>query len=252
MDNGEGFVVMVTRTVLVVDDDQAIVDLMRDFLENEEFAAESACNAGEALNVLRSTAVDCIILDIMMPGQNGFELCRQIRQTSDVPILFLSARDDDIDKIRGLGLGADDYIVKTASPAEVVARVKAVLRRFGSSASARSAVLNYGRLVIDLAAREVRVGGEIVSFTPKEYELLCLFAGRPRQVFTYEYLLNNFWEGVGDKHTIRVHVARIRDKIERDVNHPEYISNVWGVGYRFEGTVQDGTGHGGTEHGGAV
>ncbi len=240
------------RNILVVDDDKSIVELMRDFLEYEGFYVEQAFSVKDAVNILNTSHIDCVLLDIMMPGQNGFELCRQIRQTSDVPILFLSARDDDIDKIRGLGLGADDYIVKTASPAEVVARVNAVLRRFGSSASARSAVLNYGRLVIDLAAREVRVGGEIVSFTPKEYELLCLFAGRPRQVFTYESLLNNFWEGVGDKHTIRVHVARIRDKIERDVNHPEYISNVWGVGYRFEGTVQDGTGHGGTEHGGAV
>jgi DNA-binding response OmpR family regulator len=223
------------QTVLVVDDDEAIVDLMRDFLENDGFHVEVAYDAHQALSVLRDKPVDCIILDVMMPGQNGFELCRQVRTQSDVPILFLSARDDDVDKIRGLGLGGDDYIVKTASPAEVVARVKAVLRRYRSSQGARKTILNYGRLQLDVSAREVLVDGQEVSLTPKEYDLLRLFAEHPRQVFTYDDLLEKFWGGVGDKHTVRVHIARIREKIEIDANNPQYIVNVWGVGYRFEG-----------------
>ncbi|MFB5191399.1 response regulator transcription factor [Alicyclobacillus fastidiosus] len=222
------------QTVLVVDDDETIVELMRDYLENDGFCVRAAYDTQQALSLLRDEQVHCILLDVMMPGQNGFELCRQIRTGSDVPILFLSARDDDVDKIRGLGLGGDDYIVKTASPAEVVARVKAVLRRFGLH-SPRQTVLNYGRLELDLSARIVRVEGQDVSLTPKEYDLLRLFAEHPRQVFPYERLLDLFWGGVGDKHTIRVHIARIREKIERDPNNPLYIVNVWGVGYRFEG-----------------
>lgn len=221
-------------TVLVVDDDKSIVDLMRDFLENDGFLVEKAYDTSQALSLLQQKQVDCIILDIMMPGQSGFDLCRQIRTTNDVPILFLSARDDDMNKIRGLGLGGDDYIVKTASPAEVVARVRAVLRRYSTQQGARVQTLNYGRLVLELSAREVRVDGKEISFTPREYELLCLFAEHPRQVFTYEHLLETFWSGVGDKHTVRVHISRIREKIEVDPNNPQYIVNVWGVGYRFE------------------
>lgn len=225
----------IIRTVLVVDDDESIVELMRDFLENEGFCVESATDATTALAVLRRTSIDCMLLDVMMPGQSGFELCREIRAESEIPILFLSARDDDVNKIRGLGLGGDDYIVKTASPAEVIARVKAVLRRYGREEQPRQTLLDYGRLTFDFTAHDVKVDGQSVPLTPKEYDLLCLFAEHPRQVFTYDYLLENFWDGIGDKHTIRVHIARIREKIERDLNHPEFIVNVWGVGYRFEG-----------------
>jgi DNA-binding response OmpR family regulator len=223
------------RTVMVVDDDRAIADLMRDYLEDEGYGVEVAGNAAEAMDTLRRTRVDCVILDIMMPGQNGFELCREIRRTSDIPVLFLSARGDDVDKIRGLGLGGDDYIVKSATPAEVVARVKAVLRRYGGRADGRDAVLDFGRFIIDVRAHEVRVEGRPVSFTPKEFDLLCFFAEHPRQVFTYDQLLERFWGGVGDKHTVTVHVGRIREKIEADPNRPAFLINVWGVGYRFEG-----------------
>lgn len=226
------------QTILVVDDDPSIVDLMRDFLENDGFKVETANDASGALTVLKSTSIDCIILDIMMPGQSGFDLCRQIRTSSDVPILFLSARDDDVNKIRGLGLGGDDYIVKTASPAEVVARVRAVLRRYSGQQGNRVMTLKYGRLELDLTAREVSVDEQEISFTPREFELLQLLAEHPRQVFTYEHLLDTFWNGVGDKHTVRVHISRIREKIEEDANNPQYIVNVWGVGYRFEGIPQ--------------
>ncbi|MBA4541517.1 MULTISPECIES: response regulator transcription factor [Thermoactinomyces] len=223
------------QTVLVVDDDKAIVELMRDFLEDEGFRVEEAYDAEEALRILRHSTVECVLLDVMMPGRSGFELCREIRRTSDVPILFLSARGEDVDKIRGLGIGGDDYIVKSATPVEVVARVKAVLRRYGKQRIPQAAVRRFGHLTLDVRAHEVRVNGHPVSLTPKEFETLLLLAEHPRQVFTYEQLLDRFWDGVGDKHTVIVHMGRIREKIEADPNHPRLIVNVWGVGYRFEG-----------------
>ncbi|RJE91339.1 DNA-binding response regulator [Paenibacillus sp. 1011MAR3C5] len=223
------------QTVLVVDDDRSIVELLRDFLEHEQFNVITACDADHAWGLFQQHEVDCIVLDIMMPGENGFELCRRLRKDSDVPVLFLSARSDDVDKIRGLTLGGDDYIVKTASPGEIVARVKAVLRRTSTRKSAAESILDYGRLRIHLTAREVTVNGEIAVLTPKEYDLLRLFAEHPRQVFSYEQLLDKFWDGVGDKHTIRVHLSRLREKIEVDPNQPQLLVNVWGVGYRFEG-----------------
>ncbi|WP_425430051.1 response regulator transcription factor [Cohnella massiliensis] len=230
-----GIAVNGRQTVLVVDDDRSIVELMRDFLENDGFRVMTAFDAEEALALFREAAVDCLVADVMMPGQDGFELCRKIRAVSDVPILFLSARDDDVHKIRGLGLGGDDYIVKTASPGEVVARVKAVLRRYGHARNAAPRVLNYGRMQLNFDTREVLVDGEPVALTPKEYDLLRLLSEHPRQVFTYDQLLERLWEGVGDKHTVRVHIARLREKIETDPNEPLYLTNVWGVGYRFEG-----------------
>ncbi len=225
----------VLNTILVVDDDQSIVELLRDFLENENFHVITACDTAQALTVFQQSSIHCIVLDIMMPGQNGFELCRRIRAESNVPILFLSARSDDVDKIRGLTLGGDDYIVKTASPGEIVARVKAVLRRIGTQQTSTVKVLDFGRIKLDLSTREVFVDRRNVSLTPKEYELLRLFAQHPRQVFTYDQLLTKFWDGVGDKHTIRVHLSRLREKIELDPDQPQYLTNVWGVGYRFEG-----------------
>jgi DNA-binding response OmpR family regulator len=223
------------RSVLVVDDDPTIVALMRDFLEADGFRVEGALNAREAQAVLDRTPVDCVLLDVMLPGESGFELARRLRRTCEVPILFLSARGEDVDKIRGLGLGGDDYIVKSATPAEVVARVKAVLRRTGRGEPAEGAILDFGRLVLDVRAREVKVDGELVPFTPKEFDLLWLLAERPRQVFTYELLLDRLWDGIGDRHTVTVHIGRIREKIEPDPNNPRYIVTVWGVGYRFEG-----------------
>jgi len=223
------------HTVLVVDDDKSIVELLRDFLEMDGFQVLTAFDASQALAVFLEQTIDCMILDIMMPGQNGFELCRQVREKSNVPILFLSARSDDVNKIRGLSIGGDDYIVKTASPGEIVARVKAVLRRSYTLQERKSKVLNYGTLTLDLTAREVWSDRKLVSLTPKEYELLRLFAEHPNFVFTYDQLLEKFWDGVGDKHTVRVHLSRLREKIEIDPNHPQFLINVWGIGYRFKG-----------------
>jgi DNA-binding response OmpR family regulator len=221
--------------ILVVDDDHSIVELLRDFFEYENFHVITACDADQAWAVFQQSPIHCIVLDIMMPGQDGFELCRRIRAKSDVPILFLSARSDDVDKIRGLTLGGDDYIVKSASPAEIVARVKAVLRRSASHQQWDERILDFGRLKFNLSTREVIVDGKNVVLTPKEYELLRLFAEHPRHVFSYEQLLAKFWDGVGDRHTIRVHLGRLREKIEPDPNQPQYLINVWGIGYRFEG-----------------
>ncbi|MCM3549550.1 response regulator transcription factor [Alkalihalobacillus clausii] len=226
---------MNAKTILVVDDDQSIADLLRDFLENDHFYVLTASNTEEAWEAFQQSAVDCLILDIMMPGENGFAFCRRIRTKSDVPILFLSARSADVDKIRGLTLGGDDYIVKTASPGEIVARVKAVLRRSASNQPPTETILDFGRLTLNLTTRELAVDGKNVMLTPKEYELLRLFLEHPRHVFSYDQLLDKLWDGVGDKHTVRVHLSRLREKIEADPNDPQYIVNVWGIGYRFEG-----------------
>lgn len=220
---------MVTPTILIVDDDERILQLLRDFFEYDGFQVETARGTNEARQVYESA--DCIILDIMMTGQSGFDFCREVRQHNDVPILFLSARSSDVDKIRGLTLGGDDYIVKTATPGEIVARVKAVLRR----TSPQQRKIAYGAFELNFSTREVFVNGREISLSPKEYDLLTLLAEHPRQVFTYEHLISTLWDGIGDKSTIRVQINRIREKIEEDPDKPRYIVNIWGVGYRFEG-----------------
>ncbi|MGH2531237.1 MAG: response regulator transcription factor [Thermomicrobiales bacterium] len=222
-------------TVLVVDDEEDIVTLMRDFLEAEGYTVETAIDGPTALAALQNTPVDCVLLDVMMPGQSGFEVLRKIRARGDVPVLFLSARQEDSDKIRGLGLGADDYVVKSATPAEVVARIKAVLRRVRRGEAPPPALLDFDRLVIDVRARDVRVAGEPVTLTAREFDLLQLLAEHPRQVFTRDQLFERLWGPYGDRHTLTVHVGRLREKIEEDPAHPRYITTVWGVGYRFEG-----------------
>lgn len=224
-------------TVLVVDDQEDIVDLMRDFLEAEGYAVVTALEGGAALNILRHQTVDVVLLDVMMPGQSGFEVVRRIREMGNVPVLFLSAKQDDSDKIRGLGLGADDYIVKSASPGEVIARIKAVLRRTRRGEQAPPATLDFGRLSIDVRAHEVRIDGKAVPFTAREFELLHLLAEHPRQVFTRDQLYERFWGEYGDRHTLTVHIGRLREKIEDDPAHPKLIVTVWGVGYRFEGDL---------------
>ncbi|HZS86871.1 MAG TPA: response regulator transcription factor [Chloroflexota bacterium] len=232
-------------TVLVVDDEEGIVELMRDFLEVDGFAVRAARDGAEALAVLSRERVDCLLLDVMMPGASGFEVCRRLREapeTAGVPILFLSARDGDSDKIRGLRLGADDYVVKSATPDEIVARVHAVLRRSSARTAppqaADDGVLDFGRLVIDTRAHEVRIGGEVVPMPAREFALLRLFAEHPRQVFSRDRLFELGWDSYGDKSTVTTHIRRLREKIEEDPANPRYIVTVWGVGYRFEGVRQ--------------
>lgn len=222
-------------TVLVVDDEPDIIELMRDFLEAAGHTVVSAPDGPAAFMLLDRQPVDCVLLDLMLPGMSGYDILRRLRETSNVPVLILSARQEDSDKIRGLGLGADDYIVKNATPAEVVARVKAVLRRSRREEPSAPNVLDYGRLKIDLQAREIQVDGQAVPFTAREFDLLQLLAEHPRQVFTRDALFERFWGEYGDRHTLTVHIGRLREKIEETPAQPKYIVTVWGVGYRFEG-----------------
>jgi DNA-binding response OmpR family regulator len=225
-------------TVLVVDDAPEITEILRDYLEADGFTVITAGDGGRAVAVITAEPVDCVLLDVMMPGASGFEVCRQIRETSQVPVLFLTARDTDTDKLRGLGLG-DDYIVKTASPAEIVARVKTVLRRArtaqrAGSGSGDGQVLDFGRFQLDLPAHEVRLDGKAVPVTAREFALLRLLAEHPRRVFPRDELFERIWGTYGDQGTVWVHIRRLREKIERDPARPELITTVRGVGYRFE------------------
>jgi DNA-binding response OmpR family regulator len=218
--------------VLVVEDEPEIAALMRDFLEADGFGVLLAADAEKAVEALRA-APDCVLLDVMLPGPSGFELCRDIRSASDIPVLFLSARGGDADKLRGLGLGADDYIVKSATPAEVVARVRAVLRRSGASRG--TGPLRFGGLEVDLAAHEVHVAGRPVRMTAREFELLRVFIQHPRQVFSREQLFGLVWGSHGDRSAVSVYISRLREKIGDDPADPRYIVTVWGAGYRFDG-----------------
>jgi len=219
--------------VLVVDDDPEIRELMRDCLEADGFAVAMAPDADAAQREMARGPVDCVLLDVMMPQRSGFELCRAIRRTSPVPVLFLSARDTDADKLRGLGLGADDYVVKSATPAEVVARIRAVLRR-AAPGPVPPPARRYGRLEIDPATREVLVDGVPVALTAKEFDLLELLSARPRVVHTREQILDRVWGYPGGSHSVTVLVSRLREKLEPDPTDPRHIRTVRGIGYRFE------------------
>jgi two-component system, OmpR family, response regulator len=229
-------------SILIVDDEAGIVELMRDFLEVDGFRVLCARDGDEALAALAHDTVDCMLLDVMMPGMTGFEVLRRVRESSTVPTLFLSAKDGDSDKIRGLRLGGDDYVVKSATPDEVVARVHAVLRRSQAGPAAHSGtdegVLDFGRLAIDVPAHEVRVDGAPVNMPAREFVLLRLFAEHPRQVFSRDQLFDCCWDSFGDRSTVTTHIRRLREKIEEDPSHPRYLVTVWGVGYRFEGVRQ--------------
>jgi DNA-binding response OmpR family regulator len=219
-------------TVLVVEDEPEIVGLLTDFLAVEGFGVLAAGDAAGAIAVLEDAGVDCVLLDVMLPGGSGFDVCRRIRERSDVPLLFLSARGEDSDKLRGLALGADDYIVKSATPAEVVARVKAVLRR--SEAGGSTTRRRFGRLEVDLAAHEALVDDEPVVLTAREFELLTLFVEHPRQVLTREQIFERVWGSWGDRSTVAIYVRKLRDKLEVDPRRPQLLVTVWGVGYRFD------------------
>ncbi|HWI75211.1 MAG TPA: response regulator transcription factor [Baekduia sp.] len=227
-------------TVLVVEDEPDIVALLRDFLSVAGFGVATAGGPQAALRALDAERVDCVLLDVMLPGGSGFDLCRQIREQSDVPLLFLTARGDDSDKLRGLGLGADDYIVKSATPAEVVARVKAVLRRApgnGAGGGGAPGVLRFGELAIDLAAHEVTLAGRRVRMTAREFELLRVFAAHPRQVLGRDQLFELLWGSWGDRSAVSVYVRKLREKLEADPAQPQLLVTVWGVGYRFDPPV---------------
>ena len=215
-------------TVLLVEDEPEIVGLLSDFLAVEGFGVVSAATPDAAIDLLADDVV-AVVVDVMLPGGSGFDVCRRIREDSDVPVLFLSARGEDEDKLRGLALGADDYIVKSATPAEVIARVKAVLRR---SAPRNPHRRKYGRYTLDRAAHEVTADGRAIALTAREFELLALFADHPRQVLTREQIFERVWGDWGDRSAVAVYVRRLREKLD-----PELFVTVWGVGYRFDPPV---------------
>lgn len=226
--------------ILIIEDDEAISDLQKDYLELSDFEV-AVENEGEAgLDRALSEDFDLFILDLMLPGMDGFEICKRIREIKDTPILMVSAKKEDIDKIRGLGLGADDYITKPFSPSELVARVKAHLARYerliGSKHTEENDVINIRGLRIDKTARRVWVHGEEKQLTTKEFELLTFLAEHPNHVFSKEELFKHIWnmDSIGDIATVTVHIKKIREKIEIDTSSPQFIETIWGVGYRFK------------------
>lgn len=228
------------KRILIIEDDIAIAELERDYLEINGFEIEIATDGDMGLKLACSKEFDLILLDLMLPYKNGFELCREIRKQSDIPILMVTAKKESIDKIRGLGLGADDYIVKPFDPAELVARVKAHLSRYDRLTSVDKPTslpeIVVGKLRILPKAWRVYVGDEEVRLTSREFELLLFLATNPNIVFTKDNLFNSIWgqEAMGDVATVIVHINRLREKIEEDSSNPSYIETVWGAGYRFK------------------
>ena len=228
-----------TETILVVDDEPSIREVMSLYLSRDGFEVLTAGDGNEALQLARTAKPDLILLDVMLPYRSGLEITQILRGERGVPIILLTARTDEVDRINGLELGADDYVVKPFSPREVVARVRAVLRRSSSveRADATSSPVQIGVFKIHPAERLVKVDDIPVDLTATEFELLHFMAQRPRQVFTRAQLLDNVWgtEFVADESTVTVHVRRLREKIESDPSKPAYVQTVWGVGYRFDG-----------------
>ena len=228
------------KRILIVEDDQSIAELERDYLEIAGYAVVICANGAKGLDLIRTQAFDLILLDIMLPGIDGFDILRHVRSELDIPILLVSARREDVDKIRGLGLGADDYITKPFSPGELVARVNAHIgrmdrlrQRFDGGASAPGITVR--GLEIQKDSRRVFLQGKEIALAQKEFELLLFLIQNPNKVFDREELFNRIWglDALGDPSTVTVHIARIRDKIEQDPSDPRFIETVWGAGYRF-------------------
>ncbi len=225
--------------ILIVEDEEAIADLEKDYLELSGFEVEIENNGRSGLEKAILGEYDLIILDLMLPDVDGFEICKEVREKKNTPIIMVSAKKDDIDKIRGLGLGADDYMTKPFSPSELVARVKAHLARYERRCGIRGQtndVAEIRGIKIDKTARRVWVNGEETNFTTKEFDLLTFLAENPNRVFTKEELFREIWdmESIGDIATVTVHIKKIREKIEFDTSKPQYIETIWGVGYRFK------------------
>ena len=228
-----------SKRILIVEDEESIADLEKDYLELSGFEVEVANDGEIGLKKGLEGEFDLIILDLMLPGVDGFEICKKVRETKNIPILMVSAKKDDIDKIRGLGMGADDYMTKPFSPSELVARVKAHLARYQrlvNSNVKENDIVEIRGIKIDKTARRVWINGEEKNFTTKEFDLLTFLAENPNHVFTKEELFREIWdmESIGDIATVTVHIKKIREKIEFDTAKPQYIETIWGVGYRFK------------------
>lgn len=227
------------KRVLIIEDETAIAELEKDYLELSDFEVAIAGDGMEGLGMALEDDYDLVILDLMLPGMDGFEICKRIREEKNTPILMVSAKRDDIDKIRGLSLGADDYITKPFSPSELVARVKAHIARYEriiSTAIPKNDIVEMHGIKIDKTARRVYVNEEERVFTTKEYELLLFLASNPNRVFSKDELFREIWDmdSIGDIATVTVHINKIRDKIETNTSKPQIIETVWGVGYRFK------------------
>lgn len=225
--------------ILIIEDEESIAELEKDYLELSSFDVTIENNGQVGLERALSEEFNMIILDLMLPGLDGFEICKKIREVKNTPILMVSAKKEDIDKIRGLGLGADDYITKPFSPSELVARVKAHIARYErliGSVVAENDIIEIRGLKIDKTARRVYINDEERAFTTKEFDLLTFLASHPNHVFTKEELFKQIWDmdSIGDIATVTVHIKKIREKIEFNTAKPQYIETIWGVGYRFK------------------
>jgi len=226
--------------ILIIEDEEAIAELEKDYLEISGFDVDTCGDGAVGEQKALSGDYDLVVLDLMLPGKDGFEICKSVRETKNLPIIMVSAKKDDIDKIRGLGLGADDYMTKPFSPSELVARVKAHLARYerlvNTNAKPDNKMIEIRGLKIDKTARRVWIDGEEKTFTTKEFDLLTFLAENPNHVFTKDELFREIWdmESIGDIATVTVHIKKIREKVEFDSSNPQYIETIWGVGYRFK------------------
>jgi DNA-binding response OmpR family regulator len=226
-----------TARVLIIEDDPNVADVVTRYLEREGYAVETVADGAAGLQRALDDPPDLVVLDLMLPSLGGLEVCRRLRAAAPVPVIMLTARGEEADRITGLELGADDYVAKPFSPRELTARVKVVLRRATGplDSAADPTVLRAGELELDLVVHEARLAGELVALTVKEFDLLAHLMRHPRRAFRREQLLEEVWGfAYGDTSTVTVHVRRLREKIEADPSAPRYVTTVWGVGYRFE------------------
>ncbi|MCC3649101.1 MULTISPECIES: response regulator transcription factor [Cytobacillus] len=225
--------------ILIIEDEPSIAELERDYLELNQYEADIAATGQEGLDRLKTNAYRLVLLDLMLPDMDGYEVCRKIREVSEIPIIMVTAKNEDIDMIRGLGRGADDYIAKPFNPNQLIARVKAHIARYDrltSSGPGKGEDIRIGDLLIQPGTRKVFEGNQEKTLTAKEFDLLLFMAASPNQVFSKEHLLEQVWgfDFYGDVTTVTVHIRRLREKIEKDPSEPDYIETVWGVGYRFK------------------
>ncbi|MFS1512264.1 response regulator transcription factor [Chengkuizengella sp. SCS-71B] len=229
------------NTILVADDETNITDVCSRYLEREGYHVITVNDGEAALEMWKKESLDLIILDLMMPGKTGWQVCEEIRNQDDIPIIMLTARAEEMDRVMGLTMGADDYLTKPFSPRELVLRVKGILRRQQRAVvqpSSKPDIIKFSGLEIDVKRRSVTVNGKPIELTYKEFEVLLLLSSHPNQVFSRDQLLNKVWNSdyEGDMNTVTVHVRRLREKIEPEASKPKYIKTVWGIGYKIEGS----------------
>ena len=234
---------MEKKKILIIEDDENISALERDYLEANGYETRTELNGPDGLKSALEENFACVIVDIMLPGMDGFEICRRIRKEKDVPLIIATAKKEEIDKIRGLGLGADDYSVKPFSPSELVARVTAHINRYerlvsksGEGTADKNDIIETGGLRIEKPARRVYVDGKEIMLSNKEFDLLVFLASNPNVVFSRDQLFDRIWgvDSFGETSTVTVHINKLREKIEKDMSKPQYIETVWGAGYRFK------------------